>query len=108
MKCNVPLYEMVAHLRADIAGYITAGMTAKAANAQVRQESCASSKAWNIATNQISCSICGALVDISKKGNLYCVDICWKNPEYAAEREQDKAESEAAMESYHGDWGDRS
>ena len=98
---------MVMHLRTNIADYIAAGMDASAAQKQVRQESCASSKAWDLAINQINCSICGALVNISQKGNLYCVDICWKNPEYAAEREQEKAESEAAMESYHGDWGDR-
>ncbi len=101
------LYNAVCRIRAEIAEYITAGMSEEQATDYVHENSCAGWKVWQVIHDDIHCEICGSPVDVSKSSKLYCTAICWKNPEYKHAREQEKAESEAAMESYHGDWGDR-
>ncbi len=101
------LYDLVQKVKAEIAGYKKAGMKQSLILPLVRKESCASQKVWDIVESNIVCNICGSIVDVSKKGNLYCTNICWEKPEYKAAIERERAENEAAMESYHGDWGDR-
>lgn len=58
-------------------------------------------------TKNKKCWFCGAEKKVSKKGNLYCPNICWEKKEYKEEFERSKLLYEAIMESEHGDWGDR-
>jgi hypothetical protein len=37
--------------------------------------------------NKEFCEICGGEIKISKKGNRYCSNICWKKKKYEKERE---------------------
>lgn len=46
------------------------------------------------------CPWCNSDIKISKKGNEYCSNICWKN-----EIENEKIFNERYMVSKHGDWG---
>jgi hypothetical protein len=101
------LYEVVQRLRKDVTEYVDLGIPRDKALEIVREATCASHTAWQLVENEIVCSVCGSLVDVSKSGNLYCTAICWKNSEFQAEREREKIEAEAFLESYHGDWGDR-
>ena len=43
------------------------------------------------------CEFCGAPMRLSKKGNLYCTNICWEKEPYKT----------AIIESQHSDWGNR-
>lgn len=101
------LYDAVCRIRAEIAEYITAGMSEEQATDYVHENSCTGWKVWQIVHEDIQCEICGSRIDVSKSSKLYCTAICWKNPEYDHERALQKAEAEAATESHHGAWGDR-
>jgi uncharacterized Zn finger protein (UPF0148 family) len=56
---------------------------------------------------QTKCMYCGFPLKLSKKGNLYCSNICWEKEPYKTDRELDRLETEAYMDSQHGDWGCR-
>ena len=45
------------------------------------------------------CNYCGSEMRISKKGNLYCSNICWTKEPWKSEREQNQLDWEAEIES---------
>ena len=53
------------------------------------------------------CPYCDAEMKTSKKGNLYCSNICWEKEPYKTQRERDNILHEAEIDTAHGDWGDR-
>lgn len=57
--------------------------------------------------NEDKCDYCNSVMKISKKGNLYCSNICWEKEPWKTERYLNKLEHEAFMETHHGDWGCR-
>lgn len=53
------------------------------------------------------CWFCGTEKKLSKRGNLYCPNICWEKDNYKEELQKAKLMHEAIMERKHGDWGNR-
>ena len=53
------------------------------------------------------CEFCNSEMKISKRGNVYCSNICWTKEPYKSQIKLERDLEETVLESHHGDWGDR-